>query len=739
MHHRNAPGIDEEWKFLVTHMRGIDHLAVNSRRGLHLGIRDRLFIAFGGVASLTLVASLVALLSYNYIGHSFAHIEYNGIPTITNALVVARAAAELSDGTAALAQVTDRAELDQAVGLLATKRRAMAASLDRLARTSIDRRLIEALRHNAKKLDVGAERLAASVEKRLIVSRERRHVMSEAVADHRKLTEKLAPLFDDAGFDLLISLQSARENRGHDATLHALDKLANDEAPALVALADIRSEANLDIGILGEVALAPNPDLLPPLLDRFTAGSHRAIKAAASLGDDARARDLRALLHALLALGDGAHGIFAVRRRELNAVSEGWSLVAVNQAYAKQLATEVEAVVASARQTSASAMAAARNAVQKSAALLIGLTLINFAIAAAIGFLYVDRLVIRRLVRLNEAMLTLADGNLDAAIPHGGHDEISRMASAVEVFKGNALQTRALEAEKAKERAWKEERQRVVEYHIVAFDKSGNELAKAVAAASIEMDATARAMSSSAQGTSKEATAVNTAAEQAAVCAQSAAHAAEEMSICIQDISNRMSDSSKIAGRAVTEVKRADATIQGLAEAADRIGEVVDLIREVAAQTNLLALNATIEAARAGSVGKGFAGVAGEVKNLAAMTGKATAEIAAQIAGVQSATQDAVAAIDRIGTTIIDMNEISTAVASAMSQQATATNAIAEAVQTAAVSTRQVNQSIQRVEAAAASTGNSAAQVMTAATDLGLHAEALHREIGHFLGQIRAA
>ncbi len=686
-----------------------------------------------------MIASLVALLSYRYIGGSFEHIEHDGIPAITNALVLAREASELSASAAALPEVTDRATLDHLVARLESKRRNMAASLDKLAKTSIDRGLIEALRRSTKALDASTEQLANSVDNRLIVSTERRRLMNEAVIEHRRLTEKLAPLFDDAGFNLLMGLQAAGKSASHDNQPHTLDALANGAAPALLALAELRAEANFDIGLLGEVALTPSADLLPPLLDRFNAGSYRAVKAAASLGDIGRTRDLRAALDALLALGKGMHGIFAVRRRELNAISEEWGLVAANQENAAQLAARVEATVASAKETSANTMAAARGAVHKSAAVLIGLVVINLIIAVLIGTLYVDRRIVRRLVRLNQAMLTLAKGKLDVTIPHEGDDEISRMASAVEVFKGNALQRRALEAEKAKERAWKEERQRLIETHIAAFDRSGNELAKALANASIEMDATARAMSLSAHDTSKEATAVNSAAEQAAACAHSAAQAAEEMSLCIGDISHRIGDSSRIAGRAVDEVKRADATMQNLAAAAARIGQVVDLIRDVASQTNLLALNATIEAARVGEAGRGFAIVAGEVKNLATLTAKATEEIAGQIAAVQDATEDAVAAIARIDATIIDMNEISAAVASAMFQQAGATNEIAGAAQTAAATTQLVNQSIQTVEAAAASTGSAATQVLSAAADLSRHAEALRREIGHFLGQIRAA
>ncbi|TCS62495.1 HAMP domain-containing methyl-accepting chemotaxis protein [Varunaivibrio sulfuroxidans] len=342
-------------------------------------------------------------------------------------------------------------------------------------------------------------------------------------------------------------------------------------------------------------------------------------------------------------------------------------------------------------------------------------------------------------VGMTGAMRRLADGDLETEIPAQGRgDEIGQMAQTVQVFKDNAIRVKQMEAEqKEAEKRAEEEKRRMMHAMADDFESSVGGIVQTVSSASTELQSSAQSMATVSEQTSSQATTVAAASEEAATNVQTVASAAEELSSSISEISRQVSQSTQIANTAVSEVDGANKKVQGLAEAANKIGEVVALITDIADQTNLLALNATIEAARAGEAGKGFAVVASEVKNLANQTAKATEEIGIQISGIQGATQDAVGAIDSIGSVIGEMSEIAGAIAAAVEEQGAATQEIARNVEQAAAGTSEVTSNISKVTEASSQTGDAASQVLSAAGELSRQSETLRSEVDKFLDQIR--
>lgn len=88
--------------------------------------------------------------------------------------------------------------------------------------------------------------------------------------------------------------------------------------------------------------------------------------------------------------------------------------------------------------------------------------------------------------------------------------------------------------------------------------------------------------------------------------------------------------------------------LEALNASSEVIGGILQFIQKIADQTKLLSLNATIEAARAGQHGRGFSIVADEIRKLANETTKATSNIEAALAGIQSSVAESVRTMGQV-------------------------------------------------------------------------------------------
>jgi methyl-accepting chemotaxis protein len=365
-----------------------------------------------------------------------------------------------------------------------------------------------------------------------------------------------------------------------------------------------------------------------------------------------------------------------------------------------------------------------------------------FVMLVLIGSAVFGALSIAKPIRkIAEVLLELGRGNKQVAVPYVGRgDEVGDAANAANVFKENLIRIEKMEAEQ-KEAEARAATQRKADMHRLAdeFKTAVGAIVDTVSSASTELEAAAGTLTKTAEVTQSLSGTVAAASEQASANVQSVASATEEMTTSVNEISRQVQESSRIAGEAVKQAERTDGRINALSQAAGRIGDVVKLITAIAEQTNLLALNATIEAARAGEAGRGFAVVASEVKQLASQTAKATDEISTQIAGMQAATQESVAAIKEIGGTIGRIAEIASTIAAAVEEQGAATQEIARNVGEAAKGTTQVATSITDVNRGAGETGSASAQVLASAQSLSHESNHLRAEVDKFLSTVRAA
>ncbi|WP_372019152.1 methyl-accepting chemotaxis protein [Tistrella mobilis] len=414
---------------------------------------------------------------------------------------------------------------------------------------------------------------------------------------------------------------------------------------------------------------------------------------------------------------DGARGLFAAANRTL-LIRELDDLIEFNSA----------AAAGSGEQT--------RRAAENGMTVLIAALGIGLVLAIAATLLMM-RSVSRPIRRMTEAMNRLAARETGITIPGADRgDEIGAMAKSVETFRAGLIEADRLASEQAQAQAAQEAERARREELTQGFVTRVAGIVSTLSGAAEQVRGSADALSRTAEEQSGRSTAVAAAAEQATANVQTVATAAEELSASVREVGARTAETADVSRAAVDEAGTTDNTVQDLATNAQKIGDVIELIQQIAAQTNLLALNATIEAARAGEAGKGFAVVAAEVKNLANQTARATEEIQVQIDAATNATGRTVDAIRSISGTIGKVGALTTAVASAVEEQVSATAEIARNTQQASAGTSEVLRAIAGIADAAGQTGHAAAEMNTAAGELAGQTRALKQVVDEYVAAI---
>jgi signal transduction histidine kinase/DNA-binding response OmpR family regulator len=398
-------------------------------------IRARLYIALGFMAITTVICSLIGLYAFTNVGGTTTEIVSQSMPATVHSLRLAEETSGLVAAAPRLMAAEDESHRSEVAGQIAQQTHDFLTRIDRLR--TLDANMSGEIQAAQTAMVDRIAALNQAVTERISIAGRRQAMANSIRKAHEELLEGTTPAIDDANFELMTKTQGAENQAASNEAIESLRRLL-----------EVQAEVNLLAGLLIESSLVTESVRLQPLREQIDAARGKIETNLKALADPELRKNLIGPYDRLAAMA-GQDGIIAVRARELRRQQEAQLAFAAAQAEAIKLKAAVDSLVAQQGKQAEVLSARAAAQIRSGRILLIALSITALLAAGLIAWLYVGRNIVSRLAHLSGAMLAIAAGRRESAVPVTGADEIGAMGRAVEVFRRNAVELDKLLAERA--------------------------------------------------------------------------------------------------------------------------------------------------------------------------------------------------------------------------------------------------------------------------------------------------
>ena len=476
-------------------------LPMNARQGIDssqstgvvlmkLGIATRLFLAFAGIAALSLASGGVGWWILNDVETAQTTIVERAMPAVSDARLAAEIAGRIVARSPRLTNAATETERGTEAAALFQLAERLQQALDRNVEYGYSDTELETLGVTAERLRDNLSAQNGLVATRIDVTGRLTDTIAQSLEAAQGLSDLSETLVSNAaaGTTAVISnLYELVESQDRiEESLEALDRLYEVDVFLMERMFELRLRASQVGLLLNQLSRAGTNDEVAWIENALRQNLRILERRVRGISDPVRLRQARELLTILLRTNAaGPDNMLGLRRQVLALDTEIETLTGSNRALSESLGDFIVELVEESQLLAEDAAAGATEAVDAGLVTLLLQTVVVLAVAGLILWLYVQRNVIARLKALALSMQKLARGDLDVVVETSGSDELSEMAETVQVFKEQGVIKRELERER--ERTEVELRRHKSELEVLVAERTA-QLSDANARLQIEVD-----------------------------------------------------------------------------------------------------------------------------------------------------------------------------------------------------------------------------------------------------------
>ena len=403
-------------------------------------ISTQLYSGIWGAVALTMSAGLVGWFSFNQVGAAQSVVNDDTVPELAAAFEVAQYSSTLVNAAPRLTTATSQEELDSiATGIAETN----TAFLDQLAlveQMEADTGQFQQLRSYVESLIDNIDSIYIDKVQLSRLTAEKENFQNELATLRAQLDGIVIPALDDQFFFGMTGYLDLGEPPAARS-----EHLSEEQLAAYRHLTEIQTNANITTQLLATAFSLSDASQIEPLRERFEAAAGQIEASLEELGGSRwQEAGLEQLFSQLFDLGVGTDGGFNLVDQELQLIARQGELLAANRDLAVDLLGSVDGLVSAARVRADEATLASDNAILTGRTLLLAISILSITGAILMAWLFVGRVLLRRISQLSDWMLRMAEGDIETQVEIRGRDEVADMAAALEVFRRHALEVQRL-------------------------------------------------------------------------------------------------------------------------------------------------------------------------------------------------------------------------------------------------------------------------------------------------------